>query len=54
VSRQLHVPAALDRGKNPRYPLDWRLGGPHSRSGRGGEEENYQHLLEIDDRSSRK
>jgi hypothetical protein len=27
------------RGKSPRYPLDRRLGGPRSRSGRRGEEE---------------
>jgi hypothetical protein len=27
------------RGKSPRYPLDRRLGGPQSRSGRSGEEE---------------
>jgi hypothetical protein len=26
------------RGKSPQYPLDRRLGGPHSRSGRRGEE----------------
>jgi hypothetical protein len=26
------------RGKNPRYPLDRRLGGPQNRSGRRGEE----------------
>jgi hypothetical protein len=26
----------------PRYPLDRRLGGPQSRSGRGGEETNSQ------------
>jgi hypothetical protein len=26
------------RGKSPRYPLDRRLGGPQSRSGRRGEE----------------
>jgi hypothetical protein len=26
------------RGKSPLYPLDRRLGGPHSRSGRFGEE----------------
>jgi hypothetical protein len=25
------------RGKNPRYPCDRRLGGPHSRSGPHGE-----------------
>jgi hypothetical protein len=26
------------QGKNPRYPLDSRLGGPQRQSGRGGEE----------------
>jgi hypothetical protein len=30
------------QGKNPWYPLDMRLGGPQSRSGRGGEEKNSQ------------
>jgi hypothetical protein len=30
------------QGKSPRYPLDRRLGGPQSRSGRGGEEKNFQ------------
>jgi hypothetical protein len=35
--RPLYLP-----GKNPLYPLDRRLGGPHSRSGRGGEEKNSQ------------
>jgi hypothetical protein len=34
-------PAALHPRKPPtRYPLDRRLGGPQSRSGRGGEEKN--------------
>jgi hypothetical protein len=28
--------------KSPRYPLDSRLGGSHSRSGPGGEEKNSQ------------
>jgi hypothetical protein len=28
--------------KSPRYPLDRRLGGLQSRSGRGGEEKNWQ------------
>jgi len=28
--------------KIPRYPLDRRLGGPQSRSGRGDEEKNSQ------------
>jgi hypothetical protein len=30
------------QGKSPRYPLYRRLGGPQSRSGRGGEEKNSQ------------
>jgi hypothetical protein len=30
------------QGKRPSYPLDRRLGGPQSRSGRGGEEKNSQ------------
>jgi hypothetical protein len=37
---QLHVPAALLRGKLPWCPLERRLGGPHSRSRRCGEEKN--------------
>jgi hypothetical protein len=30
------------QGKNPWYPLDRRLGGPHIRSESGGEEKNSQ------------
>jgi hypothetical protein len=30
------------QGKSPSYPLDRSLGGPQSRSGRGGEEKNSQ------------
>jgi hypothetical protein len=30
------------QGKSPWYPLDRRLGGPQSRSGRGGKEKNSQ------------
>jgi hypothetical protein len=30
------------QGKSPWYPLDRRLGRPQSRSGRGGEEKNFQ------------
>jgi hypothetical protein len=30
------------QGRSPWYPLDTRLGGPQSRSGRGGEEKNSQ------------
>jgi hypothetical protein len=44
VSGQLHAPAALLPGKKPWYPLDARLGGPQSMSGRGGEEKNSQLL----------
>jgi len=29
------------QGKNPWYPLDRRLGGSLSRSGRGGEDKNF-------------
>jgi hypothetical protein len=37
VSRQRHTQAALyPREKEPRYPLDSRLGGPQSRSGHRG------------------
>jgi hypothetical protein len=42
MSGKLHAPVALPPGKKPRYPLDRRLGGPQSRSGRGGEEKNSQ------------
>jgi hypothetical protein len=42
ASGQLHAPAALTPGKNPWYLLDRRLGGPQSRFGRGGKEENSQ------------
>jgi hypothetical protein len=38
VFDQLHVPAAISPCKEPRFPLDRRLCGPRSRSGRGGEE----------------
>jgi hypothetical protein len=40
VSGQLHAPAAVPQWKGPWYPLGGRLGGPQSRSGRGGEEKN--------------
>jgi hypothetical protein len=38
VSGELHAPAALPPGEEPRYPLDRRLGGPQSRPGRHEEE----------------
>jgi hypothetical protein len=44
VTGQLHAPAALPPGKDPGYLIDRRLGGPQSRSGRGGEEKNSQPL----------
>jgi hypothetical protein len=34
MSGQLNAPAALPLGKNPKYPLIMRLGGPQIRSGR--------------------
>jgi hypothetical protein len=42
VSGQFHSPVALTPEKEPWYPLDRRLGEPQSRSGRGGEEKNFQ------------
>jgi hypothetical protein len=42
VSGQLHAPDALPSGKEPWYPFDRKLGGPQSRSIRGGEEKNSQ------------
>jgi len=42
VSGQVHVPADLPQVNIPWYPLDMRLGGTQSRSGRGGEEKNSQ------------
>jgi hypothetical protein len=41
--RQLHP-----RGNSPRYRLDRRLGGPHSRSGSYGQEKNLLPLLGIE------
>jgi hypothetical protein len=40
VIGQLHSLIASHPGKSPPYTLDRRLGGPQSRSGRGGEEKN--------------
>jgi hypothetical protein len=36
------------QGKTPWYPLYRRLGGPQSRSGRGGKEENCQFLWGLE------
>jgi hypothetical protein len=40
VSGQCHAPTALPLGIETRYPLDTRLGGSQSRSGRCGGEKN--------------
>jgi hypothetical protein len=44
VSDQFHAPAALPAGR-PRYPLDRRLSGPKSLSGRSGDEEKNSQPL---------
>jgi hypothetical protein len=44
VSGQLHTPPLYPQGKSPWYPLERRLGGPHSWPGRGGEEKNSKPL----------
>jgi hypothetical protein len=42
VSGQFHALAAVPpRKEPPRHPLDTRLGGLQSRSGRGGKERNH-------------
>jgi hypothetical protein len=41
VSNLFTLRPLYPQGKSPRYPLDNRLGGPQSRSGRGGEEKNF-------------
>jgi hypothetical protein len=40
LNGQLHAPATLHPGKESRYPLDRRLGGPQTRSWRYGEDKN--------------
>jgi hypothetical protein len=40
LSGQLHAPPFLSRGESPQFPLDMRLGGLQSRSGRCAEETN--------------
>jgi hypothetical protein len=42
VSGQPYAQPLYPQGKSPWYPLDRRLDGPQSRSGRGGEEKNSQ------------
>jgi hypothetical protein len=40
------APLIHPQGKSPWYPLDRRLSGPQSRSGRGGKEKNSKSLRE--------
>jgi hypothetical protein len=48
LNGQFCDPAALPRGKEPRYPMDRRLGGPQSRSGRSEEKNDLLCLLGYD------
>jgi hypothetical protein len=48
VIGQLHAPAALPQGKSPWYPLNRKLCGPESRSGRGSETKNSQPLRGLE------
>jgi hypothetical protein len=41
VGGQLRAPATLPPGKESRHTMDRRLGGHHSRSGRGGKEKQH-------------
>jgi len=47
VSGQLHFRPIYPWGKDHRYPLDGRLGGPQSQSGRGCEEKNPSSYREM-------
>jgi hypothetical protein len=48
VSGQIRARPLYPKEKSPWYPLDRRLGGPHSRFGRGSEEKNSQLLPGLD------
>jgi len=43
VSGPLQAPLDLPQGKNPRYPLNRRMGGPQSWTGRGDEKKKIHH-----------
>jgi hypothetical protein len=47
-SGQLHAPAALPPGKEPLLPIRKRLGRLQRRSGRDGEEKNYEPLSGLE------
>jgi hypothetical protein len=51
VSGQLYALPLYPQVKSPWYPLDRRLGGPQSRSERGGEEKNSQPRRESNPRT---
>ena len=51
ISGKIHAPAALSAGKNPPYPLNRRLGGPQSQSGRFEEDKSLFHLPEFKHRT---
>jgi len=44
ISGQIHVPSVLSAGKNPRYLLNRRLGGPQNQSGRFEEDNSLFQL----------
>jgi hypothetical protein len=51
VNGEHHSPAALLPGKNLHYPLNRRLVGPQSHSGRFGEEMNLMLLSDFEHRT---
>jgi hypothetical protein len=53
VNGQFHAPVALPPEIDPRYPRDKKLGGPQSRSGRGGENENPYPCRESKEREGK-
>jgi hypothetical protein len=48
VNAKLHARPLYPQRKSRRYPLDRVLGGLQSRSGRSGEEKNFQHLFGLE------
>jgi len=52
VSGQLNDPAALPLGEQAPVSVFTRMGGPHSRSGSGGEEKKYLPLPGREPQSS--
>lgn len=47
VNDQLHAPATLPLGRNSRFRFDRKLGGPQSKSGRGGCTENRIPVVQL-------